>query len=95
MKIFDSNDGKSILNADLKNTTDRRLLLGVLHRDNDLEPRKMTSRSAIGGAGVLEMNNVRGSSNTQLGDASVNGVTASDYVLDIEDNSLSSQKPNN
>ena len=29
------------MNADLKNTTDRRLLLGIIHRDNDLDPRKM------------------------------------------------------
>ena len=28
------------MNAQLKNTTDRRLLLGILHRDNDLVPRK-------------------------------------------------------
>ena len=31
---------KSILIADLKNTTDRRLLLGAISRDNDLIPRK-------------------------------------------------------
>ena len=45
-KIFEPNNGRSILNADLSNTTDRRLLLGILHRDNDLEPRK----KAMGGA---------------------------------------------
>lgn len=28
------------MKAQLKNTTDRRLLLGILHRDNDLVPRK-------------------------------------------------------
>lgn len=42
-KIFEPNNLRSILNADLKNTTDRRLLLGLLHRDNDLEPRKIGS----------------------------------------------------
>ena len=43
-KIFEPNNGKSIMNADLKNTTDRRLLLGIIHRDNDLEPRKMMTQ---------------------------------------------------
>ena len=38
--IFDATYEKSILKADLKNTTDRRLLLGIIHRDNDLVPRK-------------------------------------------------------
>ena len=43
-KIFEPNNGKSIMNADLKNTTDRRLLLGIIHRDNDLDPRKMMTQ---------------------------------------------------
>ena len=44
-KIFEPNNGNSIMNADLSNTTDRRLLLGILRRDNDLEPRKKMRQS--------------------------------------------------
>ena len=44
------------MNADLKNTTDRRLLLGIIHRDNDLEPRKMALvNTANSNPGALEM----------------------------------------
>ena len=34
--LFTAESEKSILKSDLKNTTDRRLLLGTLSRDNDL-----------------------------------------------------------
>lgn len=58
-KIFEANNSKSIMNADLKNTTDRRLLLGIIHRDNDLEPRKMLSNTSSGGAAVnIEMSQI-------------------------------------
>ena len=39
-ELFVPGSQRSILLADLINTTDRRLLLGALERDNDLEPRK-------------------------------------------------------
>ena len=50
--IFEAKNDKSIMNADLTNTTDRRLLLGIIHRDNDFEPRKMTNGSSGGGLGA-------------------------------------------
>ena len=60
------------MNADLSNTTDRRLLLGILHRDNDLEPRK----KAMGGSNhghnqqpsEAEMSNVNLNSHLDGGD---------------------------
>ena len=45
-QIFEPNNPRSIMNADLTNQTDRRLLLGILHRDNDLEPRKEMARAS-------------------------------------------------
>ena len=56
-KIFEPNNMKSIMNSDLKNTTDRRLLLGIIHRDNDLEPRKM--KNANGAATQMEMSQLQ------------------------------------
>ena len=61
-KIFEQNNEKSILNADLKDTTDRRLLLGIIHRDNDLEPRKFGGKPMMGGfVGIATPNSVGGS----------------------------------
>jgi len=38
-QLFAENGEKSLLRAELKNTTDRRLLLGIIERDNDLKPK--------------------------------------------------------
>ena len=57
-QIFEANNGKSIMNADLKNTTDRRLLLGIIHRDNDLEPRSLRSNPSADASRNIQMTDV-------------------------------------
>ena len=39
-ELFVPGSQKSTLLSDLRNTVDRRLLLGAIERDNDLEPSK-------------------------------------------------------
>ena len=70
-KIFEPNNGRSIMNADLNNITDRRLLLGILHRDNDLEPRKKVMEAKQDHnlqPSAIEMSNVNSNSQLNGGD---------------------------
>ena len=60
------------MNADMKNTTDRRLMLGIIHRDNDLEPRRLTSANSSNPGVTLEMQPIQNSqlNSSMLGDGS-------------------------
>ena len=57
-KIFEPSNGKFIMNADVDNTTDRRLLLGIIHRDNNLDPRRKMTSTIAGYTNLVEMHSV-------------------------------------
>ena len=82
-KVFEPNNSKSIMNADLKNTTDRRLLLGIIHRDNDLEPRKMESANSPNGTGTLEMHQISQTQTSQM-NSSILGPADGNEIQDID-----------